>query len=202
LCQTTGHFRSWFYQSDLFVDELGKAALIFPPGQSNPTICFTDPHAQKPWFACAVDGVTDLHYVGAGAGAVCLSRYRFVHGDRIDNITTSAFNRFAKHYRTSSPRKEVTRDAIFHYVYAVLHDPIYREKFTLNLKREFPRIPFYEDFWKWAAWGERLMKLHLNYEEIASKLRDSRAMAAKANGLAGHIISECRPRAQGVAKSE
>jgi len=32
------------------------------------------------------------------------------------------------------------------------------------LKREFPRIPFYEDFWKWETWGSQLINLHLNYE--------------------------------------
>ena len=60
----------------------------------------------------------------------------------------------------------ITRQAIFHYVYAVLHDPLYREKYAQNLKREFPRIPFYADFWQWAAWGEQLMALHLGYETI------------------------------------
>jgi predicted helicase len=58
----------------------------------------------------------------------------------------------------------LTKDAIFHYVYAVLHDPLYREKYAQNLKREFPRLPFYPDFWQWAAWGEKLMALHIGYE--------------------------------------
>src|SRR5690606_8463968 len=58
------------------------------------------------------------------------------------------------------------KDDIFHYVYAVLHDPLYRAKYALNLKREFPRIPFYSDFWKWAAWGEALMALHIGYESV------------------------------------
>jgi predicted helicase len=62
--------------------------------------------------------------------------------------------------------KKVTKLDIFHYVYAVLHNPAYRQKYDINLKREFPRIPFYEDFWKWAVWGERLMDLHLNYEKV------------------------------------
>jgi predicted helicase len=61
----------------------------------------------------------------------------------------------------------ITRDAIFHYVYGVLHDPVYREKYAQNLKREFPRIPFYADFWLWAGWGERLMALHVGYESVA-----------------------------------
>jgi predicted helicase len=34
------------------------------------------------------------------------------------------------------------------------------------LKREFPRIPFYDDFWRWAEWGERLMALHIGYESV------------------------------------
>ncbi len=36
----------------------------------------------------------------------------------------------------------------------------------MNLKREFPRIPFYKDFRKWCNWGKDLMDLHLNYEEV------------------------------------
>jgi predicted helicase len=37
----------------------------------------------------------------------------------------------------------------------------------LNLKREFPRIPFYADFRKWAKWGKTLMDLHIGYESVA-----------------------------------
>ena len=62
--------------------------------------------------------------------------------------------------------RPITKDAIFHYVYGVLHDPVYRETYAINLKREFPRIPFYPDFWEWAAWGERLMALHIGYESV------------------------------------
>ncbi len=46
----------------------------------------------------------------------------------------------------------------------ILHDQLYREKYALNLKREFPRIPFYDDFAQWAAWGETLLKVHIDYE--------------------------------------
>ena len=60
----------------------------------------------------------------------------------------------------------VTKLDIFHYTYAVLHHPAYRTKYELNLKREFPRLPFYADFNQWATWGKALMELHLNYETI------------------------------------
>jgi predicted helicase len=48
----------------------------------------------------------------------------------------------------------------------VLHHPAYRKKYELNLKREFPRIPLYDNFQQWCKWGEELMKLHINYETV------------------------------------
>lgn len=51
-------------------------------------------------------------------------------------------------------------------MYGVLHDPKYRKKYELNLKREFPRIPFYTDFRKWSKWGKTLMDLHIDYETV------------------------------------
>ena len=47
-----------------------------------------------------------------------------------------------------------------------MHNPAYRKKYELNLKREFPRIPFYKNFRQWAAWGKELMDLHINYETV------------------------------------
>jgi predicted helicase len=36
----------------------------------------------------------------------------------------------------------ITREDIFHFVYAVLHHPSYRARFAENLKRDLPRVPF------------------------------------------------------------
>ena len=40
-------------------------------------------------------------------------------------------------------------------------------RYEINLKREFPRLPFYGDFRQWAKWGRALMELHLDYEQAA-----------------------------------
>ncbi len=53
----------------------------------------------------------------------------------------------------------------FHYVYGLLHHPGYRQKYADNLKRELPRIPFAPDFRALAKAGEKLAKLHLDYEK-------------------------------------
>jgi predicted helicase len=92
----------------------------------------------------------------------CLPLYRFnKNGERIENITDWGLEQFKANYKD----KKIKKEDIFHYVYGVLHNPAYRKKYELNLKREFPRIPFYKDFWKWAKRGKELMKLHINYEK-------------------------------------
>ncbi|MGB7949002.1 MAG: type ISP restriction/modification enzyme, partial [Candidatus Binatia bacterium] len=135
-------------------------------GPSNRFILYTQPGSQKPFMVGASDTICDLHYVGAAAAAECLALNRFDEdGSFVDNIADWAMEQFRKTYRAKSA-KPITKDAIFSYVYGILHDPIYREKYALNLKREFPRIPFYKDFWQWAEWGKELMDLHIGYESV------------------------------------
>jgi predicted helicase len=53
---------------------------------------------------------------------------------------------------------------LFAYIYAVLHSPVYRERYTEFLKTDFPRIPFTKDrdtFVKLADLGQQLIDLHL-----------------------------------------
>ncbi|CAM3691473.1 hypothetical protein DESA109040_20025 [Deinococcus saxicola] len=68
--------------------------------------------------------------------------------------------------RTHYKDPKISREDIFHYVYAVLHHPAYREKYALNLRQEFPRVPFYPDFGQWAAWGAELLALHVGFETV------------------------------------
>lgn len=85
------------------------------------------------------------------------------NGNKRENINDWALAQFSDYYAGTA----ISKTAIFYYVYAVLHCPSYRKKYELNLKREFPRMPFYADFSKWAAWGEELMNLHIGYEAVA-----------------------------------
>jgi len=146
---------------------------------------FADPTSQKPFMAWSTNYWPDLHLVGAAAGAVCILRSR--DGRRsLDNVTDWGLNQFQKHYEPGrvKSKRPITKDAIFYYVYGVLHDPVYREKYALNLKREFPRIPLYSDFWGWTGWGKELMDLHIGYEKVApAKLRRSNRTDENAKGV-------------------
>ncbi|MEO7049687.1 MAG: type ISP restriction/modification enzyme, partial [Ferruginibacter sp.] len=126
-------------------------------------------------------------------GTQGLPLYRYdKEGQQTDNITDWAVQQFTDHYTTEDKFSDflkdyteydqakytegaitpesnflgISKEDIFHYVYAVLHNPEYRKKYELNLKREFPRIPLYDHFYKWVKWGEQLMNLHINYETV------------------------------------
>ena len=140
-------------------------------GEPNPTITFLSVFSSNPLAAMAVRGLFDYCFLKMGNGGTeCLPFWRYdAAGQRVENITDWSLDQFKKHYQPGRGKKDrpITKEAIFHYVYGVLHDPVYREKYALNLKREFPRIPFYADFWQWSDWGRSLMDLHIGYESVA-----------------------------------
>ena len=57
--------------------------------------------------------------------------------DRLDNISDTALHAFREHYRDDA----ITKDAIFDYVYGILHAPRYREEFVNDLSKMIPRLP-------------------------------------------------------------
>ena len=63
----------------------------------------------------------------------------------------------------------VKGEEVFDYVYGVLHDKEYREKYFEFLKIEYPRIPYPQDkteYQRYVAIGERLRRLHLMDETL------------------------------------
>jgi predicted helicase len=136
---------------------------IFRNQQENLAIFFSDIAFRSPFSVLVVNTVAELHLCSSSDAFQCLPLYRYdKEGKRIENITDWGLNQFQSHYQNS----EITKENIFHYTYAVLHNPAYRQKYELNLKREFPRIPFYDNFPRWVNWGKELMNLHIDYETI------------------------------------
>jgi predicted helicase len=169
------------YNSRIFVDERSNTDELFGITNLlvNQAIAITGPNSEKPFLSLIVDKIGDYHFVSAGASSQFLPLYRYTStGERIDNITDWGLQQFKDHYKIVSrvikPKKGpidysgsiITKEDIFYYAYAVLHNPPYRKKYELNLKREFPRIPFYDNFFQWRDWGKQLMDLHINYETV------------------------------------
>ena len=114
-----------------------------------------------PMFALMVDKIPDQLPQG---GSQCFSFYTYDEDgtNRRENITDWALEQFRTHYRDET----ITKWDIFHYVYALLHHPDYRERYQANLKRDLPRLPFGLDFWGFAKAGQRLGEIHIGYETV------------------------------------
>jgi predicted helicase len=81
---------------------------------------------------------------------------------RRDAITDWALTAFRDHYHDAT----ITKEDLFWYVYGILHSPEYKSRFSADLKKMLPRIPFAQDFRVFADAGRKLGEWHLNYETI------------------------------------
>ncbi len=132
---------------------------MFPPLSSeNRVICVPGIGSKKPFSALITDTMPEC---GLNNGCQCFPRWEYpISGRRLDNISDTALAAFRAHYRDDG----ITKDAIFDYVYGVLHSSVYREKFANDVTKMLPRIPFAPDFSAFSDAGAALARLHLNYE--------------------------------------
>ncbi|MEI2608277.1 MAG: type ISP restriction/modification enzyme [Candidatus Promineifilaceae bacterium] len=93
-----------------------------------------------------------------------LAQFQAVYSNQL--VSQSAGQPEHPHSALSTQSSALTKWDIFHYVYALLHHPTYRDTYAANLRRELPRIPFVqpEHFWPFVRAGERLAEIHVNYE--------------------------------------
>lgn len=155
------------YFDNFWNEERYQQHLFFPSSRTeeeNKGIALTTLGSEKPFMVLMVKQVSDLHLVGAGAGSQTFPFYTYDEdgSNRRENITDWALEQFRAHYENDA----ITKWDIFYYVYAILHHPLYRERFAANLRRDLPRIPYAPDFHDFAAVGKQLADLHLDYETV------------------------------------
>ena len=135
----------------------------------NEVICFPGNATSNGFQVLATDRVFSHDLLKT---TQCLPLYRYTpDGQRTSNITQWGLQRINDHYRQqwgdhfdAAYPDGITAEDIFAYTYAVLHDPVYRHDYRVDLLREFPRLPLYHDFDAWAKMGQELLDLHIGFE--------------------------------------
>ena len=166
--------RQWLYYDRDWNERPAMWDKIFPtPEQENKVICVSND------TVLMTDCVPDLHFCGdvqafplywyeeleKDDSAMELPGFerqgRFIRHDAISDFILAQFRN-----RCGSG---ISKEDIFHWVYGALHDPAYRAKFAADLKKSLPRLPVPENrkkFEKVRNIGEKLARLHLNYENV------------------------------------
>ena len=157
-----------FTRSNLFFDRIMNEEVyvfpsIFPTPETeteNRVVCLTAVGNKKTFHCLMTQQVVDLHLTG---DSQCFPFYTYDEDgrNRRENITDWALEQFRSHYRDDT----ITKWDIFHYTYALLHHPAYRERYQVNLKRDLPHLPYAPDFRGFAKAGGRLGEIHIGYED-------------------------------------
>ena len=148
--------------------------LIFPKGipDENKVICFRGLGTTKPFHVLATDRLVERQFL---SNMQCLPLYRYTEdGERVSNITEWGLRGINAHYRKEFGERfeevvggeRITAEDVFVYTYAVLHDPVYRHDYAVDLLREFPRLPLYHDWDAWVKMGRELLDLHIGFEDV------------------------------------
>ena len=155
--------RRCLYLAPTVIDRPGKSGRFFAVKDSyNEVIAVSDRGFRSPFSVLAAGYLMDLHVCASTDGFTCFPFFIYREdGDRVPNITDWGLAEFRGRYADET----ILEWNVFHYVYALLHHPAYREKYSANLKHELPRIPYAPDFWAFAKAGKRLMQIHVHYEQ-------------------------------------
>ena len=150
----------------ILIDRPSLSSFIFPTPETeseNRVICVPSKGGRTD-FWCYLTNVIPNLTITSIDGNQCFPFYTYDEDgtNRQENITDWALTEFQTHYSDDT----ITKWDIFHYTYALLHHPDYREKYQANLKRDLPHIPFTQDFWGFAKAGAALADLHVNYESV------------------------------------
>jgi predicted helicase len=150
------------YFDEILIHRRGRFSFIFPVQETEVEnrVIWLKVGSAWPMFAHMVNRIPDQLPQG---GSQCFPFYTYDEDgtNRRENVTDWALAQFRDHYGDDA----ITKRDIFHYTYALLHHPVYRETYAANLKRELPRIPFAPDLWPFVEAGRRLAEIHVHYED-------------------------------------
>lgn len=171
----------YLYFGDKLIHRKSLLNSIFPtPKHNNILIDINGTGGSKDFMPFISNKIVDLHILDSGTQ--CFPLYYYTKydaenaierlNDEVDEygykkeyaITDYALEEYQKRYGNN-----VTKEDIFYYVYGILHNKEYREKYSNDLKKTLARIPFVktvEDFNTYNKAGRDLAEIHLNYETI------------------------------------
>ena len=130
--------------------------------QDNVGLIITRGSRPEPWRDVFVSyKMTDIAFLSSNTSrsSYHIPLYIYKDGEKFPNINEETLKELSSKYN-----HEVGPEEIFSYVYGILSSKKYRDRYSDQLKMDFPRIPFpesYEKFQKVKDEGESLVDLHL-----------------------------------------
>ena len=184
----------WLYNDKAWMHSAYQMPQLFPYSEAENLMIGTSGVGAKDFSCLMCSLLSDLHVLDSGVQCFPRYLYRKVSADsakdagglmaglefdsepkaevingyeRVDAIRPEA----VAHFKSAYPEEAVAIDvdAVFYYIYGILHSPDYRSIYANNLQKELPRIPrvaTYAEFKAFEDAGRKLAKLHVDYESV------------------------------------
>ncbi len=130
---------------------------IFKNSQNNLLISFKSPKINSVFCTLATNLINDYDLL-YGTQNIALWKYDD-EGKKHSNVSDWGLKQFISRYKN----KEIVKDDIFYYVYAMFNDPKYGKTYRYNLERDFPQVPFAKNFMNYSRIGKKLFEIHCNF---------------------------------------
>ena len=167
--------KQYLYFDRLWNDMVYQIPRLFPTPQSKNLVICTAGVGAKTFSTLITDQIPDLHVLESGTQ--CFPLYVFEKNDRdalslfdnnsVEYTRRSAITDFILGRAREAHGPKISSEDVFYYVYGILHSCEYRKRFSADLIKALPRIPFdlsTQDFKSFVKAGRKLADLHLNYE--------------------------------------
>ena len=193
-----------FFPQHLYMDRVLNGRVyrmpsVFPAGVERvPGIVLANQVTGDSVGVLAVDTIPSLHF--AGTDGRFFPRYSSEEApappqqtflpQRRDNINPGALAAYRERLG-----EDVMADQIFAYVYGVLHSPHYRDRYATDLSRLLARIPDPADretFFGFTEAGQRLLDLHIGYEDVDPYPLEERVALGAPDGPERYRVEKMR----------
>lgn len=148
--------KKWLYHDRVLNEE---ARLYYSKfGIENLVITTTGRGSTRDFSALVTNAIPDMNSMAGGSQG--FMRY----DNEIDE--TQLFQSNDNMNPAFAEKLGLSLDDTFAYVYGLLNSRDYQEKYANDLKKDLARIPIVKQKDKYVEVGQKLMDLHLNYEEV------------------------------------
>jgi len=148
----------YFHYDAVSVQAVSKWPSIIQHNVSIPIMCVRARSPHK--FACV--GVTGFSDRVAILHSQNVPLYKLDdNGKTKSNLTHYGQTLFRSHYQDLN----ICDEDIFYYCYAVLSDPVYKERYGHEVRTQHPRIPLHPKFESWKSVGKELFNIHANFKQ-------------------------------------
>lgn len=168
--------KKWMYYDELLIERPRSYAEEW--GLSNLMLFTTGRGISRNFSSIVTNQIPNAELMYAGQGFM-----KDIHHEDSDELIKEPTSNMRKISETlSEPSK------IFAYIYALLNEKDYQEKYANNLRKDIAKIPIVKGIDKFVKIGKELISLHLNYEEV----EPYRQVTIRLNGVPNYRVNKMK----------